>query len=247
MIYCWRISSFSVNSSDAGSGIFPLWGSIPCLLMPWLLMSPEHQQAWHWLCKTDEYCCSRLIFINLGQVFSAVCSGLLKNHIATLLWGEYRCFSTKRTSNAKSVSMSLCICDTHYGDVIMDAIASQITSLTIVYSTVYQTQIKENIKAARHWPLCGNSPGTGEFPAQMASNAENVSIWWRHHGFDFFPSDGIWVSAMRSTCQPTVASRVSMASTTLILIITLTSMMVNIERFRYNAVNFLQNHHKCIP
>ena len=30
--------------------------------------------------------------------------------------------------------------------------------------------------------LCeGNSPGTGEFPAQTASNAENVSIWWRHH------------------------------------------------------------------
>ena len=28
----------------------------------------------------------------------------------------------------------------------------------------------------------GNSPVTGEFPAQMASNAENVSIWWRHHG-----------------------------------------------------------------
>ena len=30
--------------------------------------------------------------------------------------------------------------------------------------------------------LCeGNSPVTGQFPAQMASNAENVSIWWRHH------------------------------------------------------------------
>ena len=30
--------------------------------------------------------------------------------------------------------------------------------------------------------LCaGNSPVTGEFPTQMASNAENVSIWWRHH------------------------------------------------------------------
>ena len=27
----------------------------------------------------------------------------------------------------------------------------------------------------------GNSPVTGEFPAQMASNAENVSNWWRHH------------------------------------------------------------------
>ena len=30
--------------------------------------------------------------------------------------------------------------------------------------------------------LCaGNLPVTGEFPAKMASNAENVSIWWRHH------------------------------------------------------------------
>ena len=30
--------------------------------------------------------------------------------------------------------------------------------------------------------LCGwNSPVTGEFHAQRASNAENVSIWWRHH------------------------------------------------------------------
>ena len=29
--------------------------------------------------------------------------------------------------------------------------------------------------------LCeGNSPVTGEFPQQRASNAENVSIWWRH-------------------------------------------------------------------
>ena len=30
--------------------------------------------------------------------------------------------------------------------------------------------------------LCvGNSPETGEFPTQMASNAENIPIWWRHH------------------------------------------------------------------
>ena len=33
--------------------------------------------------------------------------------------------------------------------------------------------------------LCvGNSPGTGEFLAQMASYAENVSIWWRHHEYE---------------------------------------------------------------
>ena len=44
-----------------------------------------------------------------------------------------------------------------------------------------QAQIKENIKVPRHWPMYGEFTGTGEFPAQMASNAENVSIWWRHH------------------------------------------------------------------
>ena len=63
----------------------------------------------------------------------------------------------------------------------MGVMASQITSLTIVYSTFIQALIKQNIKAPRHCPLCGEFTGTGEFPAQMASNAENVSIWWRHH------------------------------------------------------------------
>ena len=63
----------------------------------------------------------------------------------------------------------------------MDTMASEITSLAIIYSVFIQAQIKENIKAPRHWPLLGNSPVIGEFPAQMTSNAENVSIWWRHH------------------------------------------------------------------
>ena len=38
--------------------------------------------------------------------------------------------------------------------------------------------------------LCvGNSPVTGEFPAQKASNAENDSIWWRHHD-----SNWLWLN-----------------------------------------------------
>ena len=69
----------------------------------------------------------------------------------------------------------------HYDDVIMTTIASQITSLTVVYSVVYSGADQRNIKAPRHWPLCGEFTGTGEFPAQRASYAENVSIWWRHH------------------------------------------------------------------
>ena len=62
----------------------------------------------------------------------------------------------------------------HYSDVIMGAMVSHITSLTIVYSTVYWGPDQRK--------LCeGNSPVTGELPAQMANNAENVSIWWHHH------------------------------------------------------------------
>ena len=47
---------------------------------------------------------------------------------------------------------------------------------------LFRHRSKKNIKAPRHWPLWGEFTGTGEFPAQRASNVENVSIWWRHHG-----------------------------------------------------------------
>ena len=61
------------------------------------------------------------------------------------------------------------------------SMASQLTSFRLVYSIVYSGEIKENVKAPRHWPLCGEFTGPGEFPAQRASNLENVSTWWRHH------------------------------------------------------------------
>ena len=44
-----------------------------------------------------------------------------------------------------------------------------------------QAQIKENIKAPRHWPLWGEFTDDRWIPPQRASDAENVSIWWRHH------------------------------------------------------------------
>ena len=77
----------------------------------------------------------------------------------------------------------------HYGDVIMGTMASQITSLTTVYSTVYSGADQRKTSKLRVTGLCaGNSPGIGEFPAFMASNAENVSICWRHHDFDKIPT-----------------------------------------------------------
>ena len=71
----------------------------------------------------------------------------------------------------------------HYSDVIVGTMASRITTLTIVYSTVYSgtDQRKHQssaplafVRGFHRWPV--NSP------KQMASKSENVSIWWRHHG-----------------------------------------------------------------
>ena len=71
--------------------------------------------------------------------------------------------------------------DMHCSDIIMGAILSQIRP-TSVYSTVYWGADKNKTSKLRVTDLCaGNSSLTGEFPAQMASNAETFSIWWRHH------------------------------------------------------------------
>ena len=56
------------------------------------------------------------------------------------------------------------IAGTHYTDVILGAMASQITSFTIVYSTVYSGADERNIKAPRHWPLCGEFTGDRSTP-----------------------------------------------------------------------------------
>ena len=64
----------------------------------------------------------------------------------------------------------------------MSAMASQITSLTIVYSIVYSgaDQRKHQsfasldfVRVIHRWPVNSSHKG--------ASDAENDSIWWRHH------------------------------------------------------------------
>ena len=54
----------------------------------------------------------------------------------------------------------------HYNDVIMSAVASQITSLTIVYSINrwFRRRSKKTSKLRVTGLCAGNSPGTGEFP-----------------------------------------------------------------------------------
>ena len=70
-------------------------------------------------------------------------------------------------------------------DVIMSAMASQITRLTIVYSPVYsgadQRKHESSVSLAfvrgiHRWPVYS--------PHKRVSNVENVSIWWRYHDED---------------------------------------------------------------
>ena len=75
--------------------------------------------------------------------------------------------------------------------------------------------------------LCvGNSPGTGEFPTQRASNAENVSIWWRHHAHDPRPANPkqLKIHPKRST----------------LLSLTLLSMSTVITQYAYNSVTCVE-------
>ena len=64
----------------------------------------------------------------------------------------------------------------------MSAIASQITSLTIVYSTVYPDADQRNHQSSASLAFV-------RFPVQMTSNAETVSIWWRHHVLGLRPAN----------------------------------------------------------
>ena len=103
----------------------------------------------------------------------------------------------------------------HYNDVIMGAIASEITSLTIVYSIVcsdaYQSKHQSSASQAVVRGIHRSSPGTGEFPAQMASNAEDVPIWWRHHVTSIISADVLATQGVRTSLTVTtkIAPRVS--------------------------------------
>ena len=63
----------------------------------------------------------------------------------------------------------------------MSAMVSNHQPYDCLLKLLFRPRSKETPKV-RVTDLCaGNSPVTGEFPAQRASNAENVSIRWRHH------------------------------------------------------------------
>ena len=74
-----------------------------------------------------------------------------------------------------------CAPGTHYTDVILGAIASQITSLAIVYSTIYSDADQRKHQSSASLAFVWGIHRDRWIPRTKGSNAENVSIWWRHH------------------------------------------------------------------
>ena len=89
-----------------------------------------------------------------------------------LMW-VHLCWTRKHSNGQNRTSIFAVAVLSRYSDVIMSAVASQITGVSIDCSALCSGTAK--CQGLRHWPLCG------ELPAQRGSNAENDSIWWRHH------------------------------------------------------------------
>ena len=76
-----------------------------------------------------------------------------------------------------------------------------------LFDRLFRHRSKKTLKL-RVTGLCEeNSPVTGEFPAQRASNAGNVSNWWRHR-VKYALWSSYWVSILscinRSQCSSTL-------------------------------------------
>ena len=111
------------------------------------------------------------------DVFIDLCLDKRLNKQSRSRWFEMPSLSSLRhCSGVNWYANDVIVLVIHYNDVIMDVLASQITSLTIVCLTVYSGGDQR-----KHQSSASLAFVTGEFPAQKASNAENVSIWWRHH------------------------------------------------------------------
>ena len=76
----------------------------------------------------------------------------------------------------------IAICGTHYNDVIMGSMASQITSLTIVYSAVYSGADQRKHQSSSSLAFVrGIQRGPANSSHKWPVTRTFLSIWWRHH------------------------------------------------------------------
>ena len=82
----------------------------------------------------------------------------------------------------------------HYGDDMKNIVASRITA-NYLFNRLFRIISKKTSKPALLVRCEWNPPVTGGFPSQRVSNAESVSMLWRHYELWFFVSGLINVPA----------------------------------------------------
>ena len=145
-----RVHMMTSSNENTFSVTGPMWGEFAG--QRWI---PPHKVQWHG-----------------SLMFSLICAGYVPCQWGDLL--DIDTLANKVLENKGNHAHK-----SHYSDVIISTMASQITKLTIVYSIVYSGTDQRKHRSSAS--LAFVTGVTGEFPAQMASNTENVSIWWRHH------------------------------------------------------------------
>ena len=82
------------------------------------------------------------------------------------------------SQNINDFQYELCFTMTSY----RGRLRLKLLAVRLLINRLFRRRSKKTSKLRVTGPCEGKSPGTGEVFAQMASNAENVSIWWRHQG-----------------------------------------------------------------
>ena len=125
--------------------------------MSWCQTLPSHQQLLR-------------IYTSLAVTITSRDSCIL---LVCLLASRHPCYYTHISILSQDIK-GIFVIDT--------TVTSQIISLAIVYLTrLFRHRSKKTPKFRVTGFCVGNSPVTGEFPTQTASNTEYVSIWWRYH------------------------------------------------------------------
>ena len=106
--------------------------------------------------------------------------------IMTSLWCDILNVYRKRLGTVRFRNDSANFFPNHYDDLIMGVSNHQPHDCLL--NRLFRRRSKKTSKLCATGLCAWNSPGSGEFPAQMASHAENVSIWWRHHVFVIYLS-----------------------------------------------------------
>ena len=154
-------------------------------------------------------------FTNIPSLTFAVEKKMFYKGISFIFWIFARCstwclIGNRRFDHSEINGSSLSIMTTSYWERRrLKSLASRLFAQLFV-----QAQIKVNIKAPRHWLLPEKSTCDQWFPSQRASNAENVSIWWRFHEQpQCRPLPGVmtlsWATPIQTVARRDIGSRIT--------------------------------------